>query len=93
MKTQLTVFLAGLAGWMNRKQQDVINYLQAENEILKEQLDKKGGKLDLSNTQRRKLAKKGKKPPARFWKSSLINHSPYKTGYACNPKALTTKNA
>jgi len=61
LKTQLTVFLAGLAGWMNRKQQDVINYLQAENEILKEQLDKKGGKLDLSNTQRRKLAKKGKK--------------------------------
>ncbi|MDP4643714.1 MAG: integrase core domain-containing protein [Opitutales bacterium] len=46
---------------MNRKQQDVIDYLHAENEILKEQFEKKGGKLDLSNTQRRKLAKKGKK--------------------------------
>ncbi len=39
----------------------MINYLHAENEILKEQLEKKGGKLDLSNTQRRKLAKRGKK--------------------------------
>lgn len=45
---------------MNRKQQDVIHYLQAENEILNEQLEKKGVKLKLSNTQRRKLAKKGK---------------------------------
>jgi hypothetical protein len=46
---------------MNRKQHDVIMYLHAENEILKEQLDKKGVKLKLSNTQRRKLAKRGKK--------------------------------
>lgn len=46
---------------MNRKQQDVIDYPHAENEILKEQFDKKGGKLDLSNTERRKLAKRGKK--------------------------------
>jgi len=46
---------------MNRKHEDVIDYLQAENEMLKEQLEKKGVKLNLSNTQRRKLAKKGKK--------------------------------
>ncbi|MGB0415494.1 MAG: transposase [Coraliomargarita sp.] len=50
-----------MAGWLNRKQLDVINYLHAENEALKEQLEKKGIKLDLSNTQRRKLAKRGKK--------------------------------
>ncbi|MEO0510790.1 MAG: hypothetical protein AAF065_13140 [Verrucomicrobiota bacterium] len=47
MKTQLTIFLATLVGWMNRKQSDVINYLHAENEILKEQLEKKGVKLAL----------------------------------------------
>ncbi|HAV14336.1 MAG TPA: hypothetical protein DCX06_12715 [Opitutae bacterium] len=46
---------------MNRKQHDVIMYLHAENEILKEQLAKKGVKLKLSNIQRRKLAKRGKK--------------------------------
>lgn len=57
----MTLFLAGLVGWMNRKQQDVIDYLHAENEILKEQFENKGGKLDLSNTQRRKLAKRAKK--------------------------------
>jgi hypothetical protein len=50
-----------MAGWLNRKQLDVINYLHAENEILKEQLETKGVKLKLSNTQRRKLAKRGKK--------------------------------
>ena len=42
MKTRLTLFLAALAGWMNRKQQEVIDYLQTENEILKEQLKRKG---------------------------------------------------
>ncbi len=57
----MTIFLAAMAGWTNRKQLDVINYLHAENEILKEQLEKKGIKLTLSNTQRRKLAKRGKK--------------------------------
>jgi gamma-glutamylcysteine synthetase len=50
-----------MAGWLNRKQLDLINYLHAENETLKEQLEKKGIKLDLSNTQRRRLAKRGKK--------------------------------
>ena len=55
------MFLAAMAGWMNRKQHDVIMYLHAENEILKEQLESKGVKLKLSNTQRRRLAKKGKK--------------------------------
>jgi hypothetical protein len=34
----LQVLLAGLAGWLNRHQQDVIAYLVEENRILKEQL-------------------------------------------------------
>jgi putative transposase len=55
------MFLAAMAGWMNRKQQDLIDYLHAENETLKEQLESNGVKLKLSNTQRRKLAKAGKK--------------------------------
>jgi hypothetical protein len=50
-----------MAGWLNRKQHDVIMYLHTENEILKEQLEKKGVKMKLSNAQRYKLAKKGKK--------------------------------
>jgi hypothetical protein len=39
----LQVLLAGLAGWLNRHQQDVIAYLVEENRILKEQL--KGKRL------------------------------------------------
>ena len=31
LKTQLSIFLAGLACWMCRRQQEVITYLQAEN--------------------------------------------------------------
>lgn len=37
LMTRLTLFLAALAGWMNRKQQDIIDYLQAENEILNDE--------------------------------------------------------
>ena len=44
---------------MNRRQQEVITYVQAENEVLKEQLDTKVKKLKLNNSQRRKLAKQG----------------------------------
>ena len=30
------VFLVILAGWINRQQQDVIDYLRTENQVLKE---------------------------------------------------------
>ena len=46
------------AGWVNRQQQAVIEYLQAENEVLKSQL--KGRRLRLTDDDRRKLAVKGK---------------------------------
>ncbi len=35
------ILLAALAGWVNRQQQHIIEYLQEENRVLKEQL---GGK-------------------------------------------------
>ena len=41
LTTQLQFFLVAVAGWMNRHQQAVIEYLQEENRILLEQL---GGK-------------------------------------------------
>ena len=45
---------------MNRKQQMVIEYLLEENRVLKEQFDKTGKKLRLTNHQRRELALKGR---------------------------------
>ncbi len=46
-----------LAGWLNREQKKILEYLQEENRILKEQL---GVRLLLSDDQRRRLAVKGK---------------------------------
>ena len=53
---QLIVIL--LAGWVNRQQQESIDYLRTENDILKEKLGKK--RILLSDDQRRRLAVKGK---------------------------------
>ena len=47
-----------LAGWVNRQQQEAIDYLRTENDIIKERLGKK--RILLSDDQRRRLAVKGK---------------------------------
>ncbi|NUQ61736.1 MAG: helix-turn-helix domain-containing protein, partial [Pirellulales bacterium] len=47
-----------LAGWINREQQQVIDYLHTENQVLKELLGK--NRILLNNDQRRRLAVKGK---------------------------------
>lgn len=47
------------AGWVNRHQQHVIDYLVEENQVLKGQLGKK--RLRLTGGQRRRLAAKGKR--------------------------------
>ncbi len=52
------VVLVALAGWLNREQQKAIEYLNAENRVLREQLGTK--RLRFSDEQRRRLAVKGK---------------------------------
>ena len=47
------------AGWVNRHQQDVIDYLQEENRALREQLG--GRQLRFTDQQRRRLAVRAKK--------------------------------
>ena len=47
-----------LAGWVNRQQQAVIEYLRTENQVLKEKIGKK--RILLTDDQRRRLAVKGK---------------------------------
>ncbi len=51
------VFLA-IACWINRNQQETIEYLQLENRILREVVGKR--RILLNNNQRRRLAVKGK---------------------------------
>ena len=45
-----------VAGWVNRHQQEAIEYLQEENRVLREQLG--GKRLRLSDVQRRRLARR-----------------------------------
>ena len=48
----------GMAGWINRSQQDEIEYLRTENKVLREVVGKK--RILLNDDQRRRLAVKGK---------------------------------
>jgi transposase InsO family protein len=50
----LQLLIAMMAGWLQRHQQQVITYLQAENRVLKAQL--RGRRLQLTDTERRRLA-------------------------------------
>ncbi|HTG61258.1 MAG TPA: hypothetical protein VMG63_17850, partial [Terriglobia bacterium] len=50
--------LISLAGWMNQRQQDALDYLQEENRVLREQLG--GKRLRLSDDQRLRLAVRAK---------------------------------
>jgi hypothetical protein len=54
----LQLFLIGLAGWINRNQQNAIEYLQEEVQVLREQL---GKKPRFNDDQRRRLAAKARK--------------------------------
>src|SRR5262249_41963304 len=57
--TSLQVLLVTLAGWINRHQQHVIEYLVEENRVLKGQLT--GRRLQLTDAERRRLAAKGRR--------------------------------
>ena len=51
------ILLVALAGWVNRHQLEVIEYLREENRVFKEQLGER--RLRLTDTQRRRLASRG----------------------------------
>jgi hypothetical protein len=55
----LRLLLLTLAGWVNRHQQHVIDYLAEENRVLREQL--RGQRVRLTDDQRRRLAAKGQR--------------------------------
>jgi putative transposase len=53
------LLLISLAGWLNQRQPEAIDYLQEENRVLREQLG--GKRLRFSDEQRRRLAVRAKK--------------------------------
>ena len=58
MNLPLKFLLLIWTGWVNRAQQDAIDYLKEENRILREQMGNK--RLRLNNAQKRRLAQKAK---------------------------------
>ena len=58
MPLPIQFLLLMLVGWVSRQQQDVIAYLKAENEALREQLG--GKRLRFTDAQRRRLARAAK---------------------------------
>ncbi len=54
----LQFLLMIFAGWVNRRQLEIIDYLKAENLVLREQLG--GTRLRFTDDQRRRLAVKGR---------------------------------
>src|SRR6202035_5271430 len=52
----LQMLLLMFAGWVNRHQLDVVEYLQEENRVLKERLG--GRRLRFTDSERRRLARK-----------------------------------
>lgn len=54
------ITIVAVAGWLNREQDKALQYLLTENKVLKEQLNAKGGRLQFTDSQRRRLAAKAK---------------------------------
>ena len=54
----LRLLLVTLAGWINQQQRDVIDYLQEENRVLREQLGPR--RLRFTDDQRIRLAAKAR---------------------------------
>ena len=55
----ITMLIMMLAGWINKEQQHMIEYLKEKNKILREKIGKK--RIILNDSQRRRLAILGKK--------------------------------
>ncbi len=59
MPDALQFLVLTMAGWLNRQQEDLIDYLREENRVLREQLG--GQPLRLTDAQRRRLAVRGRR--------------------------------
>src|SRR5664279_1046736 len=81
MNLYLQFLLFTFAGWVNRHQQAVIEYLQAENQALREQLGNK--RIRWTDVQRRRLAEKAK-AVGRIASSSRLRPRPTQGKASCD---------
>src|SRR3989442_2396552 len=70
----LRFLLVALAGWIHQQQRDVIDYLQEENRVLREQLGPR--RLRVTDEQRVRLAAKAKRLPRRVLHEIVSGVSP-----------------
>jgi hypothetical protein len=82
------LLLLVLAGWINLREQEVIEYLRAENRVLREKLGKR--RILLNDDQRRRLAVKGKILGRKMLEQVATIVTPE---YACSPDAYGTTTA
>jgi len=68
------MLLMMMAGWINRHQQDVIEFLMEENKILKEKIGKK--RILLNNNQKMRLAHLGKRLGRKVLQDACCTFSP-----------------
>src|SRR4051812_46240961 len=68
------IVLMTLAGWINRQQQDMIDYLKEENRILREKLGP--GRVLLNVSQKRRLATAAKKVGVKLLRDCATFFSP-----------------
>jgi hypothetical protein len=69
----LQFLLLLFSGWVNRHQNQGLDYLMEENRVLRQQLG--GRRLQLTDNQRRRLAVKGKILGRRIFMLSAISHA------------------
>jgi hypothetical protein len=80
MPLPIQFLLFVLVGWVSRQQQDVIEYLKAENRALREQLG--GKRLRFTGAQRRRLARRAKPLGRRQFRelSTIVTRIPCSAG-------------
>lgn len=72
--TPWTFFAVALAGWLDRRRQEVVAYLQEENRLLRDRLGAR--RLRLTDAERRRLARKAKPLGARLLAQTATLFSP-----------------
>ena len=85
MPDALRFLILAAAGWVNRHQEDVIDYLREENRVLREQRGPRP--LRLTDAQRRRLAVRGQKLGRRIL--AQVAGAPRRTSQLLLPRGRT----
>ena len=76
----LSFLVVSMAGWLNQRQQQVIDYLVEENRVLREQIGCR--RLRFNDDQRRRVAAKAKKLGRKIGAGSHNRHTANAIGVA-----------